>query len=362
MWKNLFEPGSGMKDLEAVLRRIASRRGWDIAKPLPTTRELGERYSVSNASVCRLLKRLDQERVLWRRENGRYYLPEAQPLLEKRKPYACLIRKLETWSRTYQGVMTGFSQAFGQTKAGFLFIHDDHLVQHPDIAHPPSHGNAHQQKEAMADFFHSHRDEINGVLLDDVWLDEVLSRFDEMLLNAVVVCRPTRLSFLSSVSIDADGAALLAMAHLYARGYDQVWVAVPFTNSAPIDLMVEASVRAAQQLGTPLAKEHLISVATPEERAALVNRLRSSPARVGVFCPEDNVTAMLARCLAQAGISLPQRVGLLSGMGTPVVSDLNISSLEIDYPGIGRMAADILQQRQRRAVTLPAALRVGQTT
>ena len=67
-----FPPGTGVEDLNKAVRRVAGLHGWDARLPLPTTRELGGRYSISNASVCRLLKRLAEEKVIWRRANGRY--------------------------------------------------------------------------------------------------------------------------------------------------------------------------------------------------------------------------------------------------------------------------------------------------
>ncbi len=152
--------------------------------------------------MCRLLKRLDDGRVIWRRENGRYYLNESRRLLERRRPYACLLRKLQHWSRMYQAVMTGFSQAFGRNKTAMLFIHDEGLVRHADTAHPPVHAGLAQQRAALAEFFHHHDDQFAGILFDDVWLDEALRKYSAQLDNSVVVCRTTSIPGLSSVSAD----------------------------------------------------------------------------------------------------------------------------------------------------------------
>lgn len=354
--------GRGVAGMEAALRRLAVQKTWDIQLPLPTTRELGERYGISNASACRLLKRLDEEEVVWRRENGRYYMAESRRLFERRKPYACLLRKLQNWSRIYQGVMSGFSQAFGRNRAAMLFVHNEGLVRHADTAHPPVHAGPAAQREALAEFFRDHDDQFGGVLLDDVWLDEVLEEFAGKLENAVIVCRPTRLPGLASVSVDFDSSAVLAIGHLFARGYEEIRIAVPFRGAAPVDLMCAAAQRAAATLGRPIEDRNVGLVATPDERAEFIRRLKETPKRVGVFCLEDNVALILRRSLQEAGVACPERVGIISGMGTDIVTDRNITTLQIDYERIGREAGEILADGTHRTIMLPTALVLGQTT
>jgi len=354
--------GEGVAGLEAALRRLAGQKTWNVQVPLPTTRELGDRYGISNASACRLLKKLDEEEVVWRRENGRYYVAESRRLFERRKPYACLLRKLQNWSRIYQGIMSGFSQAFGRNGAAMLFVHNESLVRHTDTAHPPIHAGPAAQREALAEFFRDHDDQFGGILLDDVWLDEVLEEFADQLGNAVIVCRPTRLPGLASVAVDFDSSAVLAIGHLFARGYEEIWIAVPFHGAAPVDLMRAAARKAAATLGRPIEDQNVCQVATPEDRAVFIQRLKETRKRVGVFCPEDNVALILRRGLREAGIACPERVGIISGMGTDIVTDRNITTLQIDYERIGREAGEILAEGTHRTTTLPTRLVLGQTT
>ncbi len=49
-------------------------------------------------------------------------------------------------------------------------------------------------------------------------------------------------------------------------------------------------------------------------------------------------------------------------MGTDIVTDRNITTLQIDYERIGREAGEILADGTHRHVTLPTALVLGQTT
>jgi hypothetical protein len=354
--------GNGVQDLEETVRRLAEGKTWDVNAPLPTTRELGDHFRVSNASACRVLKRLDGEKVIWRRDNGRYYFNESRRLYERRKPYACLLRKLQNWSRIYQGIMSGFSERFGRDRASLLYIHDDHLVRHTDTALPPVHADAAVQREALTEFFRDHRQEFAGILLDDVWLDEVLEQFESQLTNAVIVCRTTRIRGISSVAPDFDQGALLALGHLYARGYEEVWLAIPFSNAVPVDLMADAVVRAGKQLGRPVPAQARISVATPADREKFIARVRQSDRRIGIFCLEDNICVRLHEDLERAGIRSPEHVGILSGMGTEIVTGRGISSIRIDFDRIGATAGELLLNNDHRVVTLPTQLAVAGTT
>src|SRR4051812_6051766 len=209
---------AGVTALERTIKQLVTGKNWDAHKPLPTTRELGEQHELSNATACRLLKRLDHEGVIWRRDNGRYYANESRRIFERRKPYACLVRKLQHWSRMYSAIMSGFSQAFGRSKTGMLFIHNETLVRHADTAHPPVHAGLAAQRAALAEFFHDHEKQFAGILFDDVWLDDALAKYAGSLENAVIVGRTTTLPELSSVSVDVASSALMAIGHLYARG------------------------------------------------------------------------------------------------------------------------------------------------
>jgi DNA-binding LacI/PurR family transcriptional regulator len=351
----------GVAELERTVKQLIGAKNRDIKKPLPTTRELGEQHQVSNASACRLLKRLDEEGVVWRRENGRYYPNESRRLFERRRPYACLIRKLQNWSRMYHAIMTGFSQAFGRSKTSMLFVHNESLVRHADTEHPPIHGGLASQREALAEFLHHHDSECAGLLLDDVWLDAALLKFAGQLKNAVVVCRTTALPQLSSVAVDFDASALMAIGHLYARGFEEIWIAIPFANSAPVDLMHAAALKAAAGLGSPIDPKNVCSAATPADRERLIARLKAAKKRIGLFCLEDNMSLVLSRALTESRLECPARVGLLSGMGD-IVSDLGISSIKIDYEAIGRTAGEILVSGKHRVVKHASQLVLGGTT
>ncbi|WP_233256584.1 substrate-binding domain-containing protein [Opitutus sp. ER46] len=357
-----FPSGRGSAELEKALRQIATAKSWNAAEPLPTTREMGEHFGISNATACRLLIRLSDEGVIWRRDNGRYYLNDSRRLVELHKPYACLLRRLQNWSRVYQAVMGGFSQAFGRDPTSMLFVHNETLVRHADTAHPPVHATAAEQRSSLAEFFQIHRSGFRGILLDEVWDDRVLAEYATELTNAVIVCRPTSIAGLSSVSADFEAGALLAIGHLYARGFDEIWIAVPYADSVAIENLRDAATRAATMLGAGIAEQNVCPVASPDDRERFIARLKSARRRIGVFCLEDNIALILRQAITAAGIECPANVGLLSGMGTDLVTERRISSLRIDYEAIGRTAGEIITSGRVQQITLRPLLVPGETT
>lgn len=354
--------GKGAAALEQAIREAAGGDAWTVESRLPTTRELGERYEVSNATVSRLLDRLGRDRVIWRRPNGRYYRTEGARLFAQPKTYACLLRRLEHWSRVYFGIMNGFSRDFVENQEAMLLFHNESLVRHVDTSRAPFHAGAATQARALEEFLAVPRPNLSGVLLDDVWRDEVLEPLLPRLGNAVVTCRPTRLAGLSSVTVDFAGAALAVVGHLYARGCERVVIAVPFTGAAPIDLMVAAARTSATHLGRPLGAEDVVLASTEEKRRQIIGLVRGGRGRLGIFCPEDNVSVQLYHECRAAGISFPRDAALVSGMGTDAVVPSSLSTLHHDYEKVGQTAARILRDGPVQNVVLPAQLHIGATS
>ncbi len=94
------------------LRRLAARAGAE--QPLPTTRELGAELGVANTTVFRALRRLTEEGTIWQQPgSGRYFPAGARLLLDRPKPVACLIRRLELGSELYRELLEGISAGCG---------------------------------------------------------------------------------------------------------------------------------------------------------------------------------------------------------------------------------------------------------
>ena len=82
---------------------------------------------------------------------------------------------------------------------------------------------------------------------------------------------------------------------------------------------------------------------TDRQRAALLDSLARSKRRIALLCPEDNVSRFIAAGLQAAGIACPDRIGLLSVMGTDVAVDAKISCLRYDFRALGRLAVEAVR-------------------
>lgn len=363
-----FPPGQDCAELERIIRQFAADKKWNVRQSLPTTRELGEHFAISNASVCRLLQRLSRENVVWRRDNGRYYFNESRRLYERHKPYACMLRKLETWTVIYQAIMSGFGQAFGQQKGAILFIHNESLFQRLLPDQPPLLASADEQRVLLREFLRDHEGQFRGILLDQVWSDDVLKEFVPQLSNSVIVCRPSTVPEISSVSVDFEMSGMLAVGHLYARGFDEIWLAVPHSRSVNYQMMATAALNASVNFGRPIDDKNILSVTTNAEREHLIARLRAAKKRVGIFylgslgAPPDHLALVLRHALAAAGLECPERVGFLVGMSIQSPGEQEISTFQVDYTELGRIAGEILASDKHRTAIVPARLCIGATT
>src|SRR5690606_36030673 len=155
-------------DVELVarsIRRILATAPAD--KPLPSTRELGKRFNVANATAFRVLQKLAEDGEVWQHPtSGRYYPSTARELLEQPKPTACLIRRLELDSEQYRELLEGVSLGCGVLHRTMMLWHDVHLVNHPDPRSPPVFAPVAQQKEILRQFLQRHGKAAGGFLLD----------------------------------------------------------------------------------------------------------------------------------------------------------------------------------------------------
>src|SRR5688572_2357045 len=118
------------------LRRLVAGSAAD--RPLPTTRELGSRFGIANTTVFRVLRQMVESGEIWQHPtNGRYFPPAARALLDRPKPVACLIRRLELGSELYRELLEGISSGCGERQRTMLLWHDARLVNHPDPSQPP---------------------------------------------------------------------------------------------------------------------------------------------------------------------------------------------------------------------------------
>lgn len=328
-------------DLAVRVRRAVVNGPTD--RPLPTTREFGKRFGVANTTIFRVLQRLTADGEIWQHPvSGRYYPATARALLDRPKPVACLIRRLELDSEQYRELLEGVSVGCGALHRTMLLWHDELLVNHPNPHEPPVYAQIAQQRAILNNFLDRHGEAAGGFVLDHVWGDDALRVHAARLKPAVVLFRSCGLESYSNIRADFRSGALKALAHLLGRGFEQIIPIEPFTGDPAVAEFSAALVAAADELGCRSRLSSIEQGGSDQERAQIVERLRRSTKRTALVCPEDNVTAFLAAAVSAAGLHCPTRVGLLSVMGTDFATKAGISCLRYDFRKLGRMAVDAL--------------------
>jgi hypothetical protein len=312
--------------------------------PLPTTRALGEQFGLANTTAFRALQKLVRAGEIWQHPSGRFYPAAAQALLERPKPVACLIRRLELCSELYRELLEGVSAGCGLARRTMLIWHDEMLLNHADPCEPPVFATARQQNAILNEFISRHGDLAGGVVLDHLWSDEALRKHLDELKPGVVLFRRCRLPEFHNVYADFEAGALQALSHLLGRGYDRIIPVEPFPGDPAVNQFLDALESSAAKLGCKTRLAARASAATAADRDALITRISSTKNRWALLCPEDNVASLLLAAIRSAGLSCPARVGLLSTMGTDFATREQISCLRYDFRQLGQLAIESLEK------------------
>ncbi|MFH1496780.1 MAG: substrate-binding domain-containing protein [Verrucomicrobiota bacterium] len=348
--------------LEVHLRACARGESWPVENPLPTTRDLAAEFGVSAATAFRLLQALAAENLFWQHTSGRFYRAAARPILDRPRPVACLIRRLELCSALYREMLEGISAGSGEARRAMLLWHDDVLVNHADPARPPVFAKAGAQRLLLDGFLERHGGDAGGYLLDHVWSDAVLAQAGTRIAPAVLLFRraPAGLP-LGNVRADFDSAAMQALAHLLGRGFTKIVPVEPFAGDPAVEEFFAALEKAAETMACANRLAARARASTPGEAAALVKGL-SRKTRTALLVPEDHVAVRLHGMLTEAGRVCPDNVGLLAVMGTAVGEQAGLSRLAFDFRAMGRMAVSLLAEPTPRTEVFPAVLRHGIST
>jgi hypothetical protein len=352
--------GSTHGGLADRLRKLIAATPPDA--PLPTTRELGTRFGLANTTVFRVLRGLTIAGEAWQHPtNGRYYPPGARALLDRPKPVACLIRRLELGSALYRELLEGISAGSGERHRTMLLWHDERLVNHPDPQEPPVFAPVTQQRATLAEFLDRHGPAAGGFILDHVWSDDALRVHTGRLQPAVVLFRSCTLEGIGNVSVDFFSGALKALAHLLGRGFEQITFIEPFAGDPAVSEFSAALGHAAAEIGCA-NRLSTASAGTVRERATLVERLGRGSRRTALLCPEDNIALLLTADLRNAGVRCPERAGVLSVMGTNAAASAGLSCVRYDFRRIGRLAVDVLGASRPARHVVPPVFVSGATT
>ena len=352
---------NGDAGLIAAFRRAIAIAPAD--KPLPTTRAFGKQFGVANTTAFRLLQKLTREGEIWQHPtSGRYYSTTARALLDRPKPLACLIRRLELDSEQYREILEGISVGCGALHRTMLLWHDDLLVNHPDPHDAPVFAPVAQQFAILNNFLTWHGQPVGGFMFDQIWSDQCLREHAPRLERGVVLFRSCTLEQFSNVRGDFRSGAQKTLSHLLGRGFEQIIPVEPFPGDPAVAEFLQALETAANESGCLARLGPIAPASTNRERAALIDRVRRGTKRVALVCPEDNITLYLTKAAREAGLSSPSRVGLLSVMGTDVATKAEISCLRYDFRALGRLAVDALARPKPSQHILEPQLVIGKTT
>jgi hypothetical protein len=359
--KSTALPTSAAADLASGLTKLIAALPSD--QPLPATRALGERLGVANTTVYRLLQERTLAGELWQHPtSGRYYPAAARLIFDRPKPVGCLTRRLELASEQYREILEGISARCGTLHRAMLLWHDDLLVNHPVTYESPVFASPHEQPLILASFLDRHGGATGGFILDHVWTDEALRAFGERLQPAVVLFRSCQLPNFANVRANFRLGSLMALAHLLGRGYERIVPVLPFEGDPAVDEFFAGLESAAVEAGSRQRLDQLVRASNNAERAALIESLRGETRRTALVCPEDNVALFLASALKAAGLACPERIGLLSAMGTDFASRAGITHLRHDFRAMGSLAVEALTSDKPVRHVLEPQLVHGTTT
>ena len=332
-------------------------------QPLPTTRELGERFRVANTTAFRLLRDLAGAGAVWQHPvNGRYYPASARALFDRPKPVACLFRRLELASELYRELLEGVSAGCGAHQRMMSLWHDELLLNHPDPQEPPQFASTAQQRSILRNFLTRHGAGAGGFVLDHIWSDEALAAESAALQPAVVLYRSTTLSGVSNIRADLRSGAFKALAHLLGRGFEQIIPVVPFEGDLAVEEFGSVLDSVATELDCRACLAPAASASRSSDRAALLQRMKRSSRRCALLCPEDNVAIMLLNAARADGLSCPKDFGVLSVMGTDFAVRAGLSCLRYDFRQLGRRAVEALSAPAPVRETMEPSLVTGSST
>ena len=343
-------------------RLLGLVRAASVNEPLPTTRELGQRFAVANSSVSRLFQKFVEEGTVWQHADGRYYPAAARDKLHRPKPVACLTRRLELCSQLYRELLEGISLGCGTHRRTMLLWHDDLLVNHHDVALEPVFASPRQQRAILSDYLDRHGQTAGGFVLDHVWDDAVLREFADRLAPGVVVFRSCDLAGLGNVRVDFRGGVHMALTHLLARGYESILPIEPFGRDPAVGEFLSTLAAVSDELGCRHRVLPVAPAGTSGQRRELTRRLEAARERTALLFPEDNIAMAMLSNIKTAGIACPGHVGLLSVMGTDFAVQSGLSCLRHDFRALGRRAVEALEAAEPIRETVNPQFRLGSTT
>jgi len=342
---------------------VEKLKGRDVLSPLPTTRELGERFGKSHVTVSRVLRKMAEEGRLWQAQSGRFYAAAAEAKLSRPRPVGCLVRSMSGWAAWYERIMTGVSLGCEAEERGIL-VHPiaDMVVQAAPDA-PAFFLSKREQSKVMERYIQRHAGSEHKLLLDDTWSDAVLRQYADRLPPARLLLRPSPVKAIPSLHPNFPQGAMLGLSHLLGLGHKKIVFVQPYKNYATTRELQSVFASAVGSIGDVGLEFEVFESEGSERFGELVKRSKTKGGkRTAFICPEDNFSVALLAALREAGIDVPGKVALLGGMGTRILADAGISRLSVDFVELGRRAVATRAKDWTENLTLPFVLERDSTT
>jgi DNA-binding LacI/PurR family transcriptional regulator len=165
------------------------------------------------------------------------------------------------------------------------------------------------------------------------------------------------------VGADFAAGALLAMSHLLASGYEKIFLLNPWPNYETARSFLASARQVYREIaGREFPASQEVVLHDPVQYKAFIRKLTSTKRRLGLICPEDNISCHLAQDLESRGVPLGKRHGLVSVMGTFVAKNAGLTCVRYDYHRMGRLAARMLCDGKPESILLDPELSVGLST
>lgn len=334
----------GVLQLESWLREAGCESSQQALRALPTTRALGKRFMISHVTVARSLSRLATAGVLWQHPGGRYYPAFARKVLGRPKPFAVLLRRMDSWSGLCREVMEGFEGACADEEHPLLLLHLKHLLVEPMPGRIGKVASTERQAEFLREIVMRYGDDVGGYFVDELWRNAALELELPKGVRIVTFYRDGGSNRVKAISVDHRASAMLALGHLLACRYDRIQILNLYRDYLPAKAFLDAATSVyGQLLGRAWDPQDTIPAVTEDDLDKLVQRLKDpGTPRTGLICPEDNNALALAKRLEEAGIELGKQHGLISTMGTGVIEHSGITTIRHSFVALGRSCAQYL--------------------
>lgn len=326
-----------------MIRRKIAKESFEEGSPLPPTRDFARETGLSNSMVYRVLLKLADEKIIHQHRNGRFYPSDPETTTHKTgQSFACLLPKIGVWSAALQGLLNGVTERSSHYRRGTLLFHEEKLIQQKTIADKPVYASKEEQVQILESFLKLHGEKCEGIIFDNIWEDAAIALFKDRLKRVVIINRNTRLPFASSVCVDYRLGSTLALSHFLATGFQKIYFITSYEDSYVRELR-EALLKTAREISANMDASHCLVVSDSKTRRDVLKKICKGNTRTAIFCPEENHAQLIQAEARLQGIAVPQKLGILSGTGTPMAEDAHLSTLSVDYELIGSRAVDLLR-------------------